>query len=69
MATFKNCKIFSTYYFSYVRGYKAALRDGNQNIVSSIFYLVSCILAIKRKIKIGHAFTFNHFTKRRLLKR
>ena len=29
MATFENCKIFSTYYFSNVRGYKAALKDGN----------------------------------------
>ena len=29
-ATFKNCEIFSTYYFSYVWGYKAALRGGNK---------------------------------------
>ena len=29
MATFKNCEIFSTYYFSYVWGYKAALMGGN----------------------------------------
>ena len=29
MPTFENCEIFSTYYFSYVRGYKAPLRGGN----------------------------------------
>ena len=29
MATFGNCETFSTYYFSYVRGYEAALRGGN----------------------------------------
>ena len=27
--TFENCEIFSTYYFSYVGGCKAALRGGN----------------------------------------
>ena len=30
MANFENCEIFSTYYFSYVWGYKAALRGGNE---------------------------------------
>ena len=29
VATFKNCEIFSTYYFSYVQGYKEVLRGGN----------------------------------------
>ena len=32
--TFKNCESFSAYYFSYVRGYKAALRGGNKNNLS-----------------------------------
>ena len=30
MVTFENCEIFSTYYFSYVRGYKAALKGDNE---------------------------------------
>ena len=29
VATFENCEIFFTYYFSYVRGYKASLKDGS----------------------------------------
>ena len=29
MVTFQNCEIFSTNYFLYVRDYKAALSDGN----------------------------------------
>ena len=38
MATFENCEIFSTYYFSHVRGYKAALRSGNYISLGSIFF-------------------------------
>ena len=30
VATFENCEIFSTYYFSNVRGYKATLRGDNE---------------------------------------
>ena len=29
MATFENCEIISTFYFSYLWAYKAALRGGN----------------------------------------
>ena len=29
VATFENCEIFSNYYFSYVRDYKATLSGGN----------------------------------------
>ena len=29
MATFKNCEIFPTYYFSNVRGYRATLKGGS----------------------------------------
>ena len=39
VTTFKNSEIFSIYYFSYMRGYKAALRGGNkcfQNIMYGI---------------------------------
>ena len=32
MATFENCVIFSTYYFSYVRNCKTALTGGNNNL-------------------------------------
>ena len=35
MATFENCEIFSNYCFSYVRGYKAALRGGNKLFLSA----------------------------------
>ena len=31
-ATFENCEIFSTYYFSYERDYKAALWGGNHYV-------------------------------------
>ena len=37
--TFKNCESFSAYYFSYVRGYKAALRGGNKNNCQKIMVL------------------------------
>ena len=30
VATFKNCEIFSNYYFCYVRDYKATLSGGNE---------------------------------------
>ena len=33
VAIFENCEIFSTYYFAYVRDYKAALRGGNKLFV------------------------------------
>ena len=62
MATFKNCEIFYTYYFSYGQGYKTALRGGNYqvwqklNLANSIyvnitstnrnFYLVCVYLLI-----------------------
>ena len=39
VATFENCEIFSTYYFSYVGSYKAALRVGNKSIIIVVNWL------------------------------
>ena len=39
VATFENCEIFSTYYFSYVGSYKAALRVGNKFIIIVVNWL------------------------------
>ena len=39
MASFENCEIFSTYYFSYVVSYKATLKGGNKYIIIVIDWL------------------------------
>ena len=41
MATFENCEIFSTYYFSCVRGYKAALTGGNKYLWAILFIVIT----------------------------
>ena len=44
METFENCEIFSTYYFSYVGGCKAALRGGNnprESFTENLKYMTS----------------------------
>ena len=52
VATFENCEIFSTHYFSYVRGYKAALRGGNK-----LFAQIALAPLLQRVIKSIFSFT------------
>ena len=48
---FENCEIFSTYYFSYVRGYKAALRGGNNSNVRKCYHIEHTCQYNKSSIK------------------
>ena len=57
MATFEICEIFSNYYFSYVRDYKATLTGGNKIVAKPISFIVFVYEQTKLKRKKGYKHT------------